>query len=90
MIFKILITALIFGLILFFLAGFSIVSMLRGIFFGNGSRNRSRHGARTTNRRDYNNMSGSQGNVNGTGKTSRKKKIFTTEVGEYVDYEEVK
>ncbi len=70
--------------ILMSLLGFSVVRMIKGIFGGGNSGQRSQQRRQTTGR----NTSSRQTPPNEY--AASKKKIFTKDEGEYVDYEEVK
>ena len=86
----------IFGFILIFLifilvAGLAIVGSLFRAIFGLGRRSGSRNRTYTNNSQQENRSTYNQNGdeiINGT--PQNKKKIFTKEEGEYVDFEEMK
>lgn len=91
--FKFLFVIFFFFLLLLFLMGFSILRTFKKIFFGSGNQSKSgssyqqtRQGGHTSSSRqeaDY-----AQGSYDRPQRSRRK--IFTKDEGEYVDYEEVK
>lgn len=78
-----------FFILLVFLMGFSILRTFKNILFGSGAKNAKKD----EQRRQTNNPNASASGENGFNeeyKTTPRKKIFTKDEGEYVDYEEVK
>ncbi|MGM9797278.1 MAG: DUF4834 family protein [Parabacteroides sp.] len=71
-------------MLLLFLMGFSVLRSFKRFFFGesNRSENSRTQGSRRSSSRTEEDTHRSQ--------TTQRKKIFTQEDGEYVDYEEVK
>jgi len=81
---KFVFTILFFGLILVSLLGFSVIRSFKSFFFGN-SKDKSKQRTTTNQQR-------SSGRTQNTMNTQRpaRKKVFTEDEGEYIDYEEVK
>lgn len=79
-------------ILLLFLMGFSILRTFKNIFFGSGSdmRKGERHRRSGSNASGHRSASSSARDDNDRSASSRRKKIFDKDDGEYVDYEEVK
>lgn len=86
--FKFLFVIFFFFLLLVFLMGFSILRTIKHVLFGSGTKTQQkRQSCQTDNR-----SAGKQGQtyVSDRQTAFNRKKIFTKEEGEYVDFEEVK
>lgn len=86
--FKFLFVMFFFFILLVFLMGFSILRTFKNILFGSSNSGKKGEGQRRQTSSQNNNSQASQ-HEEYSNPTSRKK-IFTKEEGEYVDYEEVK
>lgn len=75
-----------FVFILMFLAGFSVFRTLKNIFYGDGKNQKTTSQRRQNTRTATNNPNSRQQEYTPT----PKKKIFSDDEGEYVEYEEVK
>ena len=87
--FKFLFVMFFFFLLLLFLMGFSIIRTFKNILFGSGN-NGKKNGQQ---RRQTNNSHSKQQDNRSTRQeytSTSRKKIFSKDEGEYVDYEEVK
>ncbi|MCC8095153.1 MAG: DUF4834 family protein [Tannerellaceae bacterium] len=73
-------------ILLVFLMGFSILRTIKNVLFGSGSKEQKNGQRRKTSRKPTSEQQRSRNEDT----ASQKKKIFTQEEGEYVDYEEVK
>lgn len=82
---KMLFIIVFFVVFMMFLAGFSVFRTIRNIFFGGGTNQRNNNQRRNTTRSNTNQQR-TQQDYN----PSPKKKIFTKDEGEYIEYEEVK
>ena len=69
-------------LLLLFLMGFSVLRSFKRFFFGESDR--------SENSRPHNQRSSSRAAEETRSRATQRKKIFTQDDGEYVDYEEVK
>lgn len=87
--FKFLFVMFCFFVLLLALMGFSVLRTLKRVFFGSNNYKKSGQQRRQTNT----NSSNQKGNAHSSNKSytsSSRKKIFSKDEGEYVDYEEVK
>ena len=84
--FKFLFVMFFFFILLVFLMGFSILRTFKNMLFGSGSSN-AKKGEQ---RRQTSSYSGGQRQSHNTAEPANRKKIFTKDEGEYVDFEEVK
>ncbi|MCD7975962.1 MAG: DUF4834 family protein [Tannerellaceae bacterium] len=73
-------------LLLVFLMGFSILRTFKNLLFGSGNKGQKSEQRRRTGNRQTSGQQRSRNEYT----TSQKKKIFTPDEGEYIDYEEVK
>lgn len=87
--FKFLFVMFFFFILLVFLMGFSILRTVKNILFGSVSSGKKSGQHRQTSGYSSNAHSGKSSREEYSSKSSRKK-IFTKDEGEYVDYEEVK
>lgn len=78
-----------FFILLVFLMGFSILRAFKNILFGSGGSNTKKK-SEGHHRQTSNNNYSEQQNARNYSHASSRKKIFTKDEGEYVDYEEVK
>lgn len=94
--FKFLSVIFLFGILLVFLLGFSILRSFKRILFGSGS-NDAKKGEQRRKKSNYS-TSGAQHQKHTTSKntttedysSANRKKIFAKDEGEYVDFEEVR
>lgn len=86
--FKFLFVMFFFFILLVFLMGFSILRTFKNILFGSSNSGRKGEGQRRQTSSQSNNTQASQHEEYSN--PASRKKIFTKEEGEYVDYEEVK
>ena len=77
-------------LLLVFLLGFSLFRTLKNLFFGGGASVRGANGQRRQATQSSGHRSATTVNAEPRQGQNRRRKIFTEEDGEYVDYEEVK
>lgn len=86
--FKFLFVIFFFFLLLVFLMGFSVLRTFKKIFFGSGNSGKKEG----THRRTTQTTSSGRADAGADrqSQSSRRKKIFGKDEGEYVDYEEVK
>ncbi|CAK7065074.1 MAG: hypothetical protein PARBA_02463 [Parabacteroides sp.] len=77
-----------FFILLVFLMGFSILRAFKNILFGSGGNTKKK--SEGHHRQNSNNNYSEQRNTKEYSHASSRKKIFTKDEGEYVDYEEVK
>lgn len=88
--FKFLFVVFFLFLLLVFLMGFSILRTFKNIFFGSNT-SRKKEEYRSANNRSSAPSEPTSDTVDDDARTSyRRKKIFSKDEGEYVDYEEVK
>ena len=79
-----------FIILLGFLLGFSVLRMLKNILFGSGSKQTKTTGQRRQTNGNRSESYSSTQNEPESARSNSRKKIFTEDEGEYVDYEEVK
>ena len=79
-----------FIILLGFLLGFSVLRMLKNILFGSGSKDKRATGQRRTTNNSQAESRSSARDEQEYARSGSRKKIFTKDEGEYVDYEEVK
>lgn len=93
--FKFLLFILFFFFLLLLLMGFSVFRMFKRILFGGGSNPKGSTGGKSNKGSSYRNSQSSQSGTHNAPHSeeahpSQRKKIFTKEEGEYVDYEDVR